>query len=211
MAGKVYTTTGRAPRVFAAYRRELELVSRVDVEQRVLRGIRTLRAVEDREKRFLTSGSRSSWPDEFERMANALRDARFRGLSNIGLKRLTVTDLDDLHFGPVQDPDRPRQFQPTRQDMNDYLVACEWWAGLARLPSKPQRQRRLVSGEARDIQQKIVERFALAWSWTQIADAERCSDDQVKREYRHAIDDCWRIANGTVKLIDRVEQERKRA
>lgn len=82
-----------------------ELVSIEDVERRVLRGIRTLGVLRDREADWLRV--KACWPATLVEWADLLA-------------RAENPDLDD----------KPPRFEPTRADLGDYLTALSWFAKL---------------------------------------------------------------------------------
>ncbi|MFZ4807503.1 MAG: hypothetical protein ACOYLQ_09620 [Hyphomicrobiaceae bacterium] len=86
------------------------------IERRVLRAIRTLGVLRDREADWLRY--KACWP-------------------------ATLVEWSDL-LAQAENPDleaKPARFEPTRSDLGDYLTALSWWARLAPGPRRPGRLR----------------------------------------------------------------------
>ena len=157
-------------------------ISHNDVERRILRAVRTLKCVRDRDAAFLSAGSRSSMPAYLVEFADLVARAELQ----------------------EPEPGLASPFFPTRFDIGDYLVALDWLAGLARLPRKraPRSKRRGNSDFPADTDQRIVVWIAFEFSCAAIGRMREVNKNEfeVKRRYRTILDDCWRIANGYVAL-----------
>lgn len=155
-------------------------ISIADVERRILRAVRTLKCVRDRDKAFLSAGSRSSMP----------------------AYKVEWSDLVARAELQEPEPGLAAPFFPTRADIGDYLTALDWVAGLARLPSKraPRAKRRVTSEFPSATDQLILFLIAFEFSFAAVGRKINKNEFEVKRRYRAILDDCWRIANGYVAL-----------
>lgn len=171
----------------AAMARRAAMISDDDVERRVLRAIRTLKCVRDRDRSFLAAGAKSSMPD-------------------------TLVEFADL-VARAENPDpvvgQASPFFPTRADFGDYLLALSWVAALARLPNKrkPRSVRQRASRQRAseipsEFDQRILWWVAFEFSFAAIGREINRDEYQAQRRYREIIADCWRIANGCVTLQD---------
>lgn len=151
------------------------VVSRDDVERRVLRAILTLAAQRDQEAVWLKV--RSTWPKQFEVMAGLVKQQILRPDRNRKRVGLRAADFDDVHVGPEDYEPVRRRFEPTHDDVADYLTALGWAAKLS----------------ARDYD--ILARVALEWDFRSIGRKWGRHDDWARSRYAAAVLVCWRQAN----------------
>ena len=180
-----YSTVGR-------YHAET-LIPEADVLRRVLTSIRTLKAMPDRERRFLVSGTKSAWVPILVEWADLVAQAE----------------------NPPDDCGPREKTTPTRAEVGDALAAGEWFAKLALLPENYQGfQRRLAiyreskSHSPQVDDQKILAWVAGGWSLRLIGERIKLNEDQAERRFNEISRNLFRIANGTARLIDPEAEER---
>lgn len=190
-----------------------------EVFHRTLSAIRVLNA----QGAVRPAGAKSSWPEEFEHVATAIKWAVWRGkpLEDKLYRKLTVHDFSDIWFGETEggeDPQRQR-FKP--RQIADALVAGAWFAALQRLSWNANEA--IAAQEAYQIgrrttalidDQKIITWFAQGFSTHFIGSHRdiKLSDTQVGARLDEISASLFQIANGRVTLcnLDEIRRHRKR-
>lgn len=162
-------------------------ISEAEVFSRTLTAIRTLKAMPDRERRFLASGTKAAWP-------------------------ATLVEWSDLLAQAEQTPDdiEPREkINPKRSEISDALVAGEWFAKLALLPENIDEFEQCVeayrigmakSPQVRD--QKILTLYSQGWSLRLIGQRFAMNDQMLERRLNEIARSLFRIANRTARYAD---------
>lgn len=162
-------------------------ISEAEVFERTLTAIRTLKAMPDRERRFLASGTKAAWP-------------------------ATLVEWSDLLAQAEQTPDdiEPREkINPKRSEISDALVAGEWFAKLALLPENIDEFEKRVEqyriGKAKSpqvIDQRILTLWAFGWSLRLIGQRFGWNENQTERRLYEIARNLFRIANKTARFAD---------
>jgi len=162
-------------------------ISEAEVFSRTLTAIRTLKAMPDRERRFLASGTKAAWP-------------------------ATLVEWSDLLAQAEQTPDdvEPREkINPKRSEISDALVAGEWFAKLALLPENIEEFEQCIeayrTGMAKTPQvrdQKIVTLYSQGWSLKLIGQRFGWNENQCERRLFEIARNLWRIGNKTARYAD---------
>lgn len=153
------------------------IISRDDIERRVLRAILTLRAQPDREAGW--QRVKALWPGQFDVMASLVKAQMLRPDRSKPRLKLRASDLDDFHVGPEDYEPVRHQFQPTHADVTDYLTALGWAATLTQADYR------------------IVCLVAFEWDFRSIGRREGRDDVWARNRYAAAILQCWRKANAS--------------
>lgn len=172
------------------------LIPEAEVFARVLTAIKTLKAMPDRERRFLMAGTKSGWVQ-------------------------TLVEWSDLVAQAEQPKDdfEPREkHHPKRAEISDAIVAGEWFALLAIIPrnvSEHERQLRFYQAGIHKsrliVDQVILDLWASGWSVFHIGGHSRVrmSEKEVLARFKIIAADLYEIANGTAELAN--VDARKRA
>jgi len=172
------------------------VISEDEVFARVLTAIKTLKAMPDRERRFLMAGTKSGWVQTLVEWSDLVAQAE-----------LPKDELD------VRD-----RYEPKRAEISDAIIAGEWFARLAIIPrnvSEHDHQMRLYRAgfvKSRLIRdQVILDLWSSGWSTFHIGAHSRIrmSEKEVLARFKIIADDLWKIANGTAELSN--VDARKRA
>ena len=164
------------------------------------------------------AGGKSSWPEEFEHVATAIKWAVWRGnpLEDKLYRKLTVHDFSDIWFGETEggeDPERQR-FKP--KEIADAITAGSWFAALQRLSWNVDEtlaaQDAYQSGRRKTAlitDQKIITWHAQGFSIRYIGSHRdiKLSDTQVGARLDEISASLFAIANGRATLCD-LDQER---
>lgn len=161
-------------------------ISEEEVFARTLTAIRTLKAMPDRERRFLLAGTKAAWP-------------------------ATLVEWSDLLAQAEQTPDdiEPREkITPKRSEISDALVAGEWFAKLALLPENVDEFHRVVEGyragrlktpQVED--QRFLTLHSQGWSLKLIGSRFKLDENQAERRLYEIARNLWRIANQTARIV----------
>jgi hypothetical protein len=168
-------------------------ISEAEVFSRTLTAIRTLKAMPDRERRFLASGTKAAWP-------------------------ATLVEWSDLLAQAEQTPDdiEPREkINPKRSEISDALVAGEWFAKLALLPEnidefekrveEYRRGRDAYGNIVRSPQvddQRLLTLYSQGWSLKLIGQRFGWNENQCERRLFEIARNLHRIANKTARYAD---------
>jgi hypothetical protein len=173
---RIYTVPSRMP-----------YIPEAEVFSRTLTAIRTLKAMPDRERRFLASGTKAAWP-------------------------ATLVEWSDLLAQAEQTPDdiEPREkINPKRSEISDALVAGEWFAKLALLPEniaefeacvEAYRVGRAKSPQVQD--QKILTLYSQGWSLRLIGQRFGMNEQMLERRLNEISRNLFRIGNKTARYAD---------
>lgn len=162
-------------------------ISEADVFARTLTAIRTLKAMPDRERRFLASGTKAAWP-------------------------ATLVEWSDLLAQAEQTPDdiEPRErITPKRAEISDALVAGEWFAKLALLPVNIDEFEKRVEGYRTGVykspqvdDQRLLTLYSQGWSLKLIGQRFGWNDQQCERRFNEIARNLFLIANKTARYAD---------
>jgi hypothetical protein len=173
---RIYTVPSRMP-----------YISEAEVFARTLTAIRTLKAMPDRERRFLASGTKAAWP-------------------------ATLVEWSDLLAQAEQTPDdiEPREkINPKRSEISDALVAGEWFAKLALLPENIAEFEACVeryrTGKVKSPQvddQRLLTLYSQGWSLRLIGQRFAMNEHECERRLHQIARNLFRIANKTARYAD---------
>lgn len=162
-------------------------ISEAEVFARTLTAIRTLKAMPDRERRFLASGTKAAWP-------------------------ATLVEWSDLLAQAEQTPDdiEPREkINPKRSEISDALVAGEWFAKLALLPENIDEFEACVEryriGKVKSPQvddQRLLTLYSQGWSLKLIGQRFTMNEHECERRLNEIARNLFRIANKTARYAD---------
>ena len=197
------------------------LISEADVLRRTLTAIRTLKAMPDRERRFLTSGSKSflatlgsvlTWHD-----ANAHEDTKLEPLERVCEGPVRYMSPTSRYVPEKEQEGSREQQRPSRADISDAMIAGEWFAKLALLPENIDefearvdlyRQKKRRSPQVGD--QEFMTWLSLGWTLKSIGERLKLNENQAERRGHEISRNLWRIANGTARVCDIDDRRRER-
>lgn len=212
---------------YARPRETVPTVSGVEALRRVLTAILTMEA----EPAVFRRVVKSNWPSDFEHHAEAIKLAVFRGdLEDKKFRRLRARDFDDVHLDwPSSDDAPPPKFRPTRKQIDDAMIAGEWFARLSIVTDEryDPKSKRLVKncdqfalrieayrrGEAATPlvdDQKILTWVAKGWSVRVIGQRFTMSEDEMGTRIDEIAHSLSSIANGYARLQEPSARKRTR-
>lgn len=177
-----------------ATKRYVAPISEDEAWRRVMAAIRTLKAMPDAERRFLTSGSRSGWVITLVEWSDL------------------VSQAEDVQPGapPRDEHDTPpERYQPKRAEISDALVAGEWFAKLAITADNVRefadrlddyRTGRERSPQVKD--QRILEMFVRGYGLKTIGGRFKLNEHQIERRLLEIRTTIAAIANGRGGLVE---------
>ena len=166
-----------------------------DVLRRTLTAVRTLKALPDRERRFLTSGTKSGWVPHLVEWSDLVAQA----------------ELVDDDIAP------PERVRPSRPEIADAMIAGEWFAKLALIPENIDefearvdlyRQKKRKSAQVAD--QEFLTWLSLGWTLKSIGERLRINENQAERRGNEISRNLFRIANGTARICNPEDRQRER-
>lgn len=171
------------------------VISEDEVFARVVTAIKTLKAMPDRERRFLMAGTKSGWVQTLVEWSDLVAQAE-----------LPQDELD------VRD-----RYEPKRAEISDAIIAGEWFAKLAVLLWNVDEFERCLgryrAGSAKSPQvddQKILNWYAAGWSLKLIGERLGFNEHQIERRLSEIRLALWSIANGRARLADTSARQRER-
>lgn len=195
-------------------------ISEAEVFERTLTAIRTLKAMPDRERRFLASGTKAAWPATLVEWSDLLaregNDPKkdFKPGVRIYRRDIPIEPFMDIvdakgEIPPRDDDDRRERDDPTRKEISDSLIAGAWFAKLALLPENIDEFERCVeqyrTGSSKSPQvadQRILTLHAQGWGPRLIGMKFGLNSDQIEKRIYQISRELFRIANGTARYAD---------
>lgn len=189
-----FATRYAIPRT-ARIARRAAMIPEERVFSRVLTAIRALKALPDKELRFLYAGKKSGWVQTLVEWADLVAQAEL----------------------PRDDHDARDRWHPTRAEISDAMIAGEWFAKLAVLPENVDEfEKRLglyrasLARTAQVEDQRILVWVASGLSLKLIGERLGRNEHQIERRIAEIRNSLWQIANGTARLADVEARERQR-
>lgn len=170
-------------------------ISEAEALRRTLAAIRTMRALPDRERRFLLAGTKSAMPQYVVEFSDLVAQAE-----------QTQDDVD------------PREvFKPTRADVADAVIAYGWFSQLSLLDWNVRefedvtaRYRAGYGRAALVDDQRFLNWYAAGFTLKLIGERLKLNEHQAEQRLEGIAENLCKIANGRAKLADIVERQRTR-